>query len=71
MTIYPVGVGSTTGVTIPVHYANGRSDLIRDQSGNPVTTKLDEASLRKIAEATNGLYVPHGPRGGRARLHLP
>ncbi|MES2468873.1 MAG: VWA domain-containing protein [Verrucomicrobiota bacterium] len=60
MTIYPVGVGSTTGVTIPVHYANGRSDLIRDQSGNPVTTKLDEASLRKIAEATNGLYVPMG-----------
>ena len=60
MTIYPVGVGSTTGVTIPVHFANGRSDLIRDQSGNPVTTKLDEASLRKIAEATNGLYVPMG-----------
>ena len=60
MTIYPVGVGSTSGVTIPIHFANGRTDLIRDQSGNPVITKLDETSLREIAEATNGLYVPMG-----------
>ncbi len=60
MTIYPVGVGSPSGVTIPVRLANGRSDVIRDQSGNPVTTKLDEGTLRRIAEISNGLYVPMG-----------
>jgi Ca-activated chloride channel homolog len=60
MSIYPIGVGSTTGVTIPVRLPNGRTDFIRDQSGAPVTTKLDEATLRKIAETANGLYVPLG-----------
>ena len=60
MVIYPIGVGSTAGVTIPIRLANGGTDLIRDQSGAPVTTSLDEATLRKIAEAANGLYVPLG-----------
>jgi Ca-activated chloride channel homolog len=60
MSIYPIGVGSTTGVTIPVRLANGRTDFIRDQSGAPVTTKLDETTLRKIAETANGIYVPLG-----------
>lgn len=60
MTIYPVGVGSPDGVTIPIQLPNGRRDFIRDQAGAPVTTKLDEATLRKIAEAANGFYVPMG-----------
>ena len=60
MTIYPVGVGSPDGAPIPIQLPNGRRDVIRDQSGAAVTTKLDEATLRKIAEAANGLYVPMG-----------
>ena len=60
MFIYPVGVGSTEGVNIPIQLPNGRRDYIRDQSGAPVTTKLDEGTLRKIAEIANGLYVPMG-----------
>jgi Ca-activated chloride channel family protein len=60
MTIYPIGVGSTTGVTIPQRYPNGRTDFIRDETGVPVTTKLDESTLKKIAETTKGLYVPMG-----------
>ena len=60
MTIYLVGVGSISGQTIPVRLPNGRMDVIRDQSGNPVITKLDESTLRRIAEATNGLYVAMG-----------
>ncbi len=60
LTIYPVGVGSTTPQPIPLRLANGRSDFVRDQAGNPVQTTLDEATLRKIAEASGGLYVPLG-----------
>ena len=60
MTIYPIGVGSAVGVNIPIQLPNGRRDVIRDQSGAPVTTKLDEATLRKIAETANGIYVPMG-----------
>ena len=60
MFIYPVGVGSTEGVNIPIQLPNGRRDYIRDQSGAPVTTKLDEGTLRKIAEIANGRYVPMG-----------
>jgi Ca-activated chloride channel homolog len=60
MTIYTVGVGSTGGQTIPLRLSNGRMDVVRDANNQPVTTKLDEGTLRQIAEATNGLYVPMG-----------
>jgi Ca-activated chloride channel family protein len=60
MSIHTVGVGSPDGATIPIRYANGRTDVMRDQSGQVVKTALDEATLKKIAEATEGLYVPLG-----------
>ena len=60
MTIYPVGVGSTEGTTIPLRLADGRQDFVRDDAGNPVRTKLDEAMLQKIAEETGGLYAALG-----------
>ena len=33
MSIYPIGVGSPSGATIPVRDQFGRADLIRDQFG--------------------------------------
>ncbi len=60
MTIYPVGVGSAEGVNIPVRLPNGQKDFVRDEAGNPVTTKLDESTLRKLAEETGGLYAALG-----------
>jgi Ca-activated chloride channel family protein len=60
MSIHTVGVGSPDGATIPIRYANGGTGVMRDQSGNVVKTALDEATLKKIAEATEGLYVPLG-----------
>lgn len=60
MAIHTVGVGSPEGSTIPLHYRNGRSDFVRDQSGKIVHTTLDESTLKKIAEVTNALYVPLG-----------
>ncbi|MES2658201.1 MAG: VWA domain-containing protein [Verrucomicrobiota bacterium] len=60
MAIYTVGVGSPEGATIPVQAQYGRIDVVRDENGNPVHTKLDESTLKQIAEVTGALYVPLG-----------
>ena len=53
--IYTIGVGSLRGEPIPL---NG--ELMKDKDGNIVVTRLDEATLRKIAEVGNGAYVHAG-----------
>ncbi len=60
MAIYTVGVGSPEGATMPIRYQNGRTDFVRDENGKVVKTKLDETTLKKIAEVTNALYVQLG-----------
>ncbi len=58
VTIYTVGIGSTEGVPIPLGGTGGGAPTFkRDEAGNVVTTRLDEATLRRIAEATGGRYV--------------
>lgn len=54
--IYTIGIGSTEGVPIPIT-VNGKSEYLKDASGNTVITKLDEDILKKIAIATGGSYV--------------
>ncbi|MCX6865145.1 MAG: VWA domain-containing protein, partial [Verrucomicrobia bacterium] len=58
--IFTVGVGSAGGATMPIHDRFGRTDYVRDAQGQVVRTVLDEATLKKIAEETHGLYVPLG-----------
>ena len=55
--IYTIGLGSTGGVPIPMY--NSRGDMIgfkKDNEGNTVLTKLDEAGLKQIATAGSGKY---------------
>lgn len=59
-TIHTVGVGAADGQTIPVRDRFGRQQPLRDADGEVVRTKLDAATLEKIAAATDGLYVPLG-----------
>ncbi len=47
--------------------AGGRSWL-RDADGQPVVSRLDESSLRRVAAATGGLYVPANEAGVDALL---
>lgn len=47
--------------------AGGRSWL-RDSEGQPVVSRLDESSLRRVAAATGGLYVPANEAGVDALL---
>jgi Ca-activated chloride channel family protein len=63
MTIYTIGVGMTEGELIPVKDDTGKYDWLKDPGGNLVRTKLDEQTLKEIAVASDGIYVPLGPTG--------
>jgi Ca-activated chloride channel family protein len=61
MKIYTVGVGTPEGELIEVQNDQGQTDYIRDESGNPVRSHLNETLLEEIAEKAGGFYVPlHG-----------
>jgi Ca-activated chloride channel family protein len=53
--VYTVGVGSLRGQPIPKD-----GELMKDSEGNIVVTRLDEGTLKKIADAGNGAYVHAG-----------
>jgi Ca-activated chloride channel family protein len=78
LTIYTVGVGSPRGELIDIASADGRHELVRDESGAPVRSKLDEPTLRALAQITGGVYQPLGSDGrgldalyANARSQLP
>lgn len=55
--IYTIGLGSPAGVPIPLYNASGAQiGYKKDINGQVVLTKLDEATLQKIAELGNGKY---------------
>jgi Ca-activated chloride channel homolog len=54
--LYTIGLGSPSGAPIPVYGAGGQMDFKRDRLGNVVVSKLDEASLERIATTGNGKY---------------
>lgn len=61
--VFTVGVGSPAGTEIQVRNRAGQLELLRDAKGEVVRSRLDEPTLRAIAEATGGKYFPLGPRG--------
>lgn len=60
--VYTIGVGTPEGKPIP----QPDGSLMKDGEGNIVVTKLDEATLKEIAAAGNGMYV----RAGNAEFGL-
>ena len=63
--IFTVGIGSAEGSLIPFRSDDGRQDFVRDVSGKPVQTRLDQNRLTEIAKATGGFFVPIGPDAAR------
>jgi Ca-activated chloride channel family protein len=58
ITLFTAGVGTEEGARIPI-YENGRQvDVKRDEQGNVVRTRLDEAALTALAQ--NGAYFRVG-----------
>ena len=62
--IFTVGVGTPSGSLIPIQSENGGTAFVKDAQGQIVKSKLDEARLREIAQATEGsyLHLENGPR---------
>ncbi len=57
MVIHAIGVGTPQGEPIPVRNESGDvTDYIRDESGQPVLSRLGEETLSKIAFETGGKY---------------
>jgi Ca-activated chloride channel family protein len=69
--VFTVGVGTAAGSEIQMINEQGRAELVRDNSGQVVLSRLDDATLRSIAQATGGAYYPLGPLGeGLAKVRL-
>jgi Ca-activated chloride channel family protein len=51
-----IGVGSTQGTVIP-DGSGRRNSPRKDSTGNPITTRLDEAIARQVAESGHGIYA--------------
>jgi Ca-activated chloride channel homolog len=61
--IYTVGIGTASGELIPLPADLG-GGVVKDDSGSPVKSHLDEDSLKAIATATGGTYVNLEGQGG-------
>lgn len=61
--VFTIGVGTPAGKEIQFVNTTGQKEWVRDTSGSLVHSRLDEQTLREIAEATGGQYYPLGPAG--------
>jgi|ERR1044071_454626 Ca-activated chloride channel family protein len=61
--IFTIGVGTAAGAEIQIVNEQGKTELLRDANGEVVHSRLDEPTLRAIAQATHGAYYPLGPLG--------
>jgi Ca-activated chloride channel family protein len=69
--VFTVGVGTAAGAEIQVPNEQGKLELVRDSRGEIVRSRLDEPTLRAIAQATRGAYYLLGPLGeGLAKVRL-
>ena len=61
--VFAVGVGTAAGS--PVQFVNeqGITEVVHDTDGSVVQSRLDEATLTAIAQATKGTYEPLGILG--------
>lgn len=57
MLVYTIGIGNSLGEPIPIHTSSGRTDYKKDKEGNTVITRLNEQTLREIAQAGKGSYI--------------
>lgn len=61
--VFALGVGTPAGAQIQVLNDQGKPEFVRDARGEIVRSRLDEATLRTVAQTTRGNYYPLGPLG--------
>ncbi len=58
ISLVTVGIGDPNGAQIPTYDKSGRkTGVMRDESGAPIITKLDESTLKQMANRAGGLYL--------------
>lgn len=65
---FALGIGTPQGAPIPVRAGGRLLGYHRDVGGEVVVTRLDEAALRSVAEATDGSYHAWAGGAGARRL---
>lgn len=55
--IFTVGVGTAKGEVLRVPDSKGVMDFVRDESGQAVSSRLNEPLMREMAQATGGFYM--------------
>jgi Ca-activated chloride channel family protein len=55
--IYAIGMGSPEGAPIPIFSGNVQTGYKKDNEGNTIISRLDEAMLQRIATIGKGTYV--------------
>jgi Ca-activated chloride channel family protein len=71
VSVFTIGVGTPAGSEIQILNEQGKLELLRDTKGEVVRSRLDETTLRTIAQTTRAAYYPLGPLGeGLAKVHL-
>jgi Ca-activated chloride channel family protein len=69
--VFTVGVGTAAGSEIQFVNEQGKLETLQDSKGETVHSRLDESTLRAIAQVTHGAYYPLGPVGeGLAKIRL-
>ena len=61
--VFTIGVGTPAGKEIQTINTAGQMELVRDPNGEIVHSRLDETTLREIAQVTGGSYYPLGVLG--------
>jgi len=56
--IYPIGIGSPEGTPVPEYDESGHKAGMKKKDGELVLSKLDDATLEKVALITHGKYYP-------------
>ena len=55
--VYTVGVGTTQGGTLPMMEMGRKVGVKTDENGEPVVSKLNEETLKSVAESGGGTYL--------------
>jgi len=57
MVVHTIGIGTPSGVPIPLSTGSGRVDFRTDSEGKVVISKLNEELLRQVAAGGKGVYI--------------
>ena len=54
--VFAIGIGTPEGEYLRIRNEEGIEEFVRDSSGQPILSKLDENTLQAIAQVTGGIY---------------